>query len=87
MSTDTLIMVVLLLIGSALWAIGLGVSGYRTYKLVKAAQASELSSRTQIQQLKGRVQRLGPRMRELDIKQKAVAEKLESISTTARNLY
>ncbi len=87
MPTDTLIMTILILMGSALWAIGLGVSGYRTYKLVKAARAANLSSKAQLEAVKGRIQRLGPRMRELDIKQKAVAEKLESISATARNLY
>lgn len=86
MATDTIIMVVLICVGSGMAIAGLGVAGYRVRKLVKGVRASQVASKAQVQQITGRVQRLGPRLRELDAKQRAVTEKLESISATAQML-
>ena len=84
MSTATLIMVVLICVGGSAVLAGLGVTAYRGIKLVKSARASGIKSRAQAQQIAGRVQRLAPRLREMETKQRAVAEKLTSLSTTAR---
>jgi hypothetical protein len=51
---------------------------------MKTARAAGISSRSHLQQVMGRAARLAPRMRALETKQKAVAEGLERLSTTAR---
>jgi hypothetical protein len=84
MSTATLIMVVLICVGCAAVLAGLGVTAYRGIKLMKSARAAGVKSRTEAQQIVGRVQRLGPRLREMEAEQRAVAEKLASLSTTAQ---
>jgi type II secretory pathway pseudopilin PulG len=84
MSTATIIMVVLICVGSALGIAGLTVAGYRAWRLMKTARAAGISSRAHLQQVMGRAARLAPRLRSLEAKQKAVAEGLERLSTTAR---
>ena len=87
MSTATIIMVVLICLGCGLGIAGLAVLGYQAYKLRKAAREAGVSSRAKMQEVMGRAQRLAPRLRELETKQKAVAEKLSRLSTTARKLH
>ncbi len=84
MSTASIIMVVLICLGCALGLAGLCAAAYRGLQLMKSARATGVKTKTQVQQLTGRVQRLEPRFREMAAKQKAVAEKLESLSTTAQ---
>jgi len=84
MSTPTLIMVVLICVGSAAVLAGLGVAAYRGITLMKSAQAAGIKSKAQAQQIAGRVQRLAPRLREIETKQRAVADKLASLSSTAQ---
>jgi len=84
MSTATLIMVVLICVGSAAVLAGLGVTAYRGIKLMKSARAAGIKSKAQAQQIAGRVQRLAPRLREMEAKQRAVADKLACLSSTAQ---
>jgi len=84
MSTATLIMVVLICVGSAAVLAGLGVAAYRGITLMKSARAAGIKSKAQAQQIAGRVQRLAPRLREIETKQRAVADKLASLSSTAQ---
>jgi len=84
MSAATLTMVVLICAGSAAVLAGLGLTAYRGIKLRKSARAAGIKSRAQAQQIVGRLQRLAPRLREMETKQRAVAEKLASLSATAR---
>ncbi len=84
MSTATIIMVVLICLGSALGIAGLAVAGYHAWRLMKTARAAGIKSRSHAQQIAGRAARLGPRAAELAAKQKAVAERLERLSATAR---
>lgn len=83
MAADTIIMIALICIGAGLGLAGLSFAGYRAAKLVKASRAAGVESRSQVQVIAGRVQRLAPRVREIQAKQKAVAEGLERLSTTA----
>jgi len=82
MSSATIIMIVMICVGCALAMAGLAFLGYRAFGLMKAAKQAGVSSRTQVQEVMGRAQRLAPRLRELEAKQKAVAEKLASFSAT-----
>lgn len=84
MSTATLIMVVLICVGSTVVLAGLGVAAYWGIKLMKSARAAGIKSKAQAQQIAGRVQRLAPRLREIETKQRAVADKLASLSSTAQ---
>jgi hypothetical protein len=86
MSTATIIMVVFICVGSALGIAGLTVAAYWARRLVKTARAAGISSRAHLQQVMGRAARLAPRVQELQIKQKAVAEKLSRLSATARRI-
>ena len=86
MSAATIIMVVLICLGSALGMAGLAVAAYWAWRLMKTARAAGISSRAHLQQVAGRAARLAPRMRELETKQKAVAEKRESFPATALRL-
>jgi hypothetical protein len=87
MSTATIIMVVLICLGCGLALAGLAVMGYRMRKLKKVAGEAGVSSRAQLQEVMGRARRLEPRFRELAVRQKAVAEKLERLSATARKFH
>ena len=84
MSEATLIMVVLICVGCTTLLAGLIVCASRGLKLMKSARAAGVKSKAQAQQIVGRVQRLAPRLRELEARQRAVAEKLASLSTTAK---
>jgi hypothetical protein len=75
MSSPTIIMVALICLGSALGIAGLAFLGYHAFGLMKAAKKAGISSRAQLQEVMGRAQRLGPRLRELETKQRAVARK------------
>jgi len=83
MATDTIIMVVLICVGCALVLAGLGYAGYQGWRLVKASREVQGFSKNRVQQIAGRVQRLAPRLRDLEAKQKAVTESIERLSTTA----
>ena len=84
MATDTLIMVVLICVGSALGLTGLGIAGYQAVKLLKSARATGDKSKAKAQQIAGRVERLAPRVRELERQQRAMAESIQNLSATAR---
>jgi hypothetical protein len=84
MSTATIIMVVLICSGSALAIAGVVVVAYRAWRLIKTARAAGISSRAHVQQVMGRAARLAPRLRDLEVKQKAVAERLQRLWATAR---
>ena len=77
-------MVVCICVGCALFIAGAAFAGYRMRSLSKTAREAGLSTRTQVQQVVGRAQRLAPRIRELEAKQKAVAESITRLTTTAR---
>ena len=83
MSTDTLIMVVLICVGCALGLAGLVAMGFQAVSLLRTARKAGVSSKARLQEIAGRAQRLGPRLRELETKQKAVAEALTRLSATA----
>jgi hypothetical protein len=83
MSTDTLIMVVLICVGCALGLAGLAVLGFHALVFLKTARDAGVSSRAHAQEIMGRAQRLGPRFRDLKRKQKAVTEGLARLSATA----
>jgi hypothetical protein len=83
MSTDTLIMVVLICVGCAVGLAGLIAVGFHAIVLVRAARQAGVASRTHMQEVMGRARRLAPRFRELETKQKAVAEAIARLSTTA----
>ena len=83
MSTDTLIMVVLICVGCALGLAGLIAAGFQAIVLLRTARRAGVSSRTHLQEVMGRARRLAPRFRELETKQKAVAEAIARLSTTA----
>ena len=85
MSTDTLIMVVLICVGCALGLAGLIAAGFQAIVLLRAARRAGVSSRTRLQEVVGRAQRLAPRFRELETKQKAVAEAINRLSATAHS--
>lgn len=77
-------MVVLICVGCALGIAGLAVLGYQALRLFKLVRGAGASSRTQLQEVVGRAQRLGPRLREMEAKQRLVAEKLSRFSATVR---
>lgn len=72
-------MVVLICVGCALAIAGLATAAYYFWRLMKTARAAGISSRAHLQQLVGRAARLGPRLRELEVKQRAVAEGLSRL--------
>ena len=84
MSAANIIMVVLICVGSAVGLAGLAVAGYRAWKLIKTARAAGIKSRSHLQQVAGRAARLAPKVRELEAKQRAVAEGIERLSATTR---
>ena len=84
MSTATIIMVVLICVGCATGLSGLGYVGYRAWLLMKTVRAAGISSRAHVQQVMGRAARLAPRVRDLEAKQRAVAEGLSRLSATTR---
>ena len=79
MSTATIIMVVLICVGCALGIAGLAVLGYQAWQPASRPPARPgISSRAQLQEVMGRAQRLAPALRELEAKQRVVAEKLST---------
>ena len=83
MSTDTLIMVVLICVGCALGLAGLVSLGIQALVLLKTARTAGVPSRARLQEIVGRAERLAPRFKELDKKQKAVAEAIARLQATA----
>jgi hypothetical protein len=83
MSTATLVMVVLVCLGCALGLAGLITMGFQAVLFLKAARETGASSRAHLQEVMGRAERLAPRFRELEKKQKAVAEAIARLSATA----
>ena len=86
MSTATLIMVCLICLGCALGIAGLAYLGYSGYRLLKAARKVGITSADDLALVMRRVQELAPRVRELEKKQKVVAERLKSLSATTGKL-
>ncbi len=84
MSGETTIMVTLICVGCALGIGGLAALIYQTFRLFKVAHKAGAPSRAQLQEVMGRAQRLGPRLREMEAQQRVVAEKLSRFSATAR---
>ena len=86
MSSDTIIMIVLICFGCALFLAGLIFLAVRAVGLLKAARRAGVSSKDQLQEVVRRSQAIAPKVRELSIKQKAVAETLASVSATTNQL-
>jgi hypothetical protein len=84
MTAETTIMVTLICVGCALGIAGLAVLIYQASRLFRVAHKAGVSSRAQLQEVTGRAQRLGPRLREMEAKQRAVAEKLSRFSAMVR---
>ncbi len=84
MSTATLIMVVLICVGCCLGLAGLIALAYQAVSLIKTARRAGVSSRGHVQEVMGRIQRMTPRFREMEAKQRALAEKFSGFSTKAR---
>lgn len=84
MATDTTIMVILICVGCALGLAGLAVLVYHGFRLHRLARQVGVSSRAQLQEVMGRAQRLGPRLQEMETRQRVVAEKLSRFSATIR---
>jgi len=77
-------MVVLICVGCGLGLAGLIALAYEAVRLIRTARKAGFSSRAHVQEVMGRVQRLAPRFRDLEVKQRALAEKFSSFSTKAR---
>lgn len=73
-------------VGCALILAGLAVSLFRVISLVRAARRVGIASMADVQEVIGRVQRLEPRLRELERNQTALAESLHSLSTKTAQL-
>jgi hypothetical protein len=86
MSPATIIMICLICVGCALGIVGLAVAGHHAYRLFKAARKAGISSRNDMQLVMRKAQELGPRVQETQRRYKAVAERLQNLSTTANRL-
>ena len=84
MTAETTIMVTLICVGCALAIGALAVLIYHGFRLFKLARRAGVSSRAQLQEVMGRAQRLGPSLREMEARQRIVAEKLSRFSATVR---
>ena len=86
MTAATIIMIVLICVGSALFIAGLAMAGRQAYRLSKAARKVGLTSRNDVQEVIRRTRSVEVRMRELQKKQEVVAERLKSLSATTSRL-
>jgi hypothetical protein len=81
-----LVMIIMICVGCALIVAGLVVLGYRAARLARTARDAGLSSMDQVQAVMRRGQDLVPRLQELEIGQRVVAERLRSLSATTAEL-
>ncbi len=73
-------------IGCALGIAGLVVAGSQLLRLVKAARKAGIDSMADVQEIIRRARGLEPRVREIQEKQKVVAERLRYLSATTSKL-
>ncbi len=86
MTPATIIMIVLICLGCVLAIAGVAVLGHYAFRLVKAAKKIGITSKDELEDVIRRARALAPRVRELQKKQKVVAERLESLSATTSRL-
>jgi hypothetical protein len=86
MTPAMIIMIVMICIGCALGIAGLVVAGRQLLQLVKAARKAGIDSMADVQEIIRRARGLEPRMREIQEKQKVVAERLRYLSATTSKL-
>jgi phosphopantothenate synthetase len=82
----TTIMIVMICVGCAAIVAGLAALGIQAFRLARTARDAGLSSMAQVQAVIRRGQQLVPRIQEFGEKQKEMAERLEHLSATSRQL-
>ncbi len=82
MSPNTIIMIVSICLGCALFLTGSVVLVIKAIGLIKAARRSGISSMDHVQEVIRRSQAIVPKARQLATKQQVVAETLKSVSAT-----
>ena len=82
----TTIMIVMICVGCAAIIAGLAVLGIQAFRLAKTARRAGLASIGQVQAVIRRGEQLVPRIAEFGEKQKELAERLENLSATSRQL-
>ena len=82
----TTIMIVMICVGCAAIIAGLAALGIQAYRLAKNARRAGLASIGQAQAVVRRGEQLVPRIQEFGEKQKELAERLEHLSATSRQL-
>jgi len=82
----TLAMIIMICVGCAIGLGGLVILVIRGVGLMKAARQAGISSMDEVQIVIRRAQGLGPRLRELESKQRVVAEGLQRLSATTGQL-
>lgn len=86
MTLATIIMIVLICVGCALLLAALAVAGISAWRMVKAARKAGINSKSDLEEVTRRIKDLGPRLQEMQERQEAVAERLQSLSATVNNL-
>ena len=86
MALDTLIMVILICVGVALGLAGVVYAAIAGGRLVKAARKAGIASMDDVRIVLRKAEALGPRLREMQKKQKIVAERLQHLSATTSDL-
>lgn len=86
MSPATIIMIVLICLGCALFLAGLIVLAIKAVGLLKAARQAGISSADHVREVMRRSQDIAPKARALATKQQVVAETLKSVSATTDEL-
>jgi hypothetical protein len=86
MSPATIIMVVLICLGSALFLGALVYAFVCLLKLAKAGRQAGIESKDHVQEVIILSRGLAPKLRELSRKQKVVADTLQSVSATTSEL-
>jgi predicted nuclease with TOPRIM domain len=82
----TLAMIIMIAVGCALVLAGLGLVLFRLVRLARQARQIGITSLNDVQEIARRVEALGPRLAELEAKQRRVAERLDSLSATLSKL-
>jgi hypothetical protein len=82
----TTIMIVMICVGCAAIIAGLAALGVQAFRLAKNARKAGLASIGQVQAVIRKGEQLVPRIQEFGDKQKEMAERLENLSATSRQL-
>jgi hypothetical protein len=86
MAPDTLIMVILICVGVAIGLAGLIYAGICAVRLMKAAQKAGINSMDEVRIIMRKVEGLGPRLRDMEKKQKVVTERMQNLLATTSKL-